>query len=133
MYAVYHGPEGLRAIVERAYAHARTLVELLKGAGVALVADLFFDMVVVWVFGYVDWIVYFVVVVGVNLCRIDVNIVGISFDETIMVEIVELVVGVFDVEFLCLFEIGDYGFFDWMVCMSGYLIYLIFNFVCLEM
>ena len=34
MYAVYHGPDGLRAIAERVHAHAAGLAELLPGIGV---------------------------------------------------------------------------------------------------
>ena len=34
MYAVYHGPDGLRAIGERVHAHAAGLAELLTGVGV---------------------------------------------------------------------------------------------------
>ena len=34
MYAVYHGPDGLRAIAERVHAHAAGLAELLTGVGV---------------------------------------------------------------------------------------------------
>src|SRR6201986_1673278 len=45
MYAVYHGPEGLRAIAERVNGYARTIAGLLRGAGIDVVHDLFFDTV----------------------------------------------------------------------------------------
>ena len=127
MYAVYHGPEGLRAIAERAHAHARTLAASLKSAGVALAADSFFDTVVARVPARADRIVHFAAAVGVNLRRIDADTVGISFDETTTAETVELVAGVFDAELSRPFETGDYGFSDRMVRTSGYLTHPIFN------
>ncbi|MEO7126710.1 MAG: aminomethyl-transferring glycine dehydrogenase [Nakamurella sp.] len=45
MYAVYHGPEGLRAIAERVHAQAVTLAAGLRGAGVEVVHADFFDTV----------------------------------------------------------------------------------------
>ena len=43
MYAVYHGPEGLRDIAERINAHARRLAAMLREGGVEVVHDRFFD------------------------------------------------------------------------------------------
>ncbi|MFD0803377.1 glycine dehydrogenase, partial [Streptomonospora algeriensis] len=43
MYAVYHGPQGLRAIAERVHGHAADLAERLRGAGFDVVNDRFFD------------------------------------------------------------------------------------------
>jgi len=43
MYAVYHGPEGLRGIAERINDDARRLAAMLRKAGVEVVHDHFFD------------------------------------------------------------------------------------------
>src|SRR5690606_29226549 len=43
MYAVYHGPEGLRRIAERVNGHARTLAAGLRSLGHTVVHDSFFD------------------------------------------------------------------------------------------
>ena len=49
MYAVYHGPAGLKRIAQRTHNHARTIATVLSGAGLELVADSFFDTVQVQV------------------------------------------------------------------------------------
>jgi len=46
MYAVYHGPEGLRAIAERVHGHAVALADSLRSLGVEVVHEAFFDTVV---------------------------------------------------------------------------------------
>jgi len=43
MYAVYHGPKGLRSIAERIHRHARTLAESLAAAGCTVRSQSFFD------------------------------------------------------------------------------------------
>ena len=43
MYAVYHGPEGLRSIAERIAQHATTIGALLEHAGIELVHRAYFD------------------------------------------------------------------------------------------
>ncbi len=47
MYAVYHGPEGLRAIAARVHGHARRLAAALADVGLEVVSDRFFDTVTV--------------------------------------------------------------------------------------
>jgi glycine dehydrogenase len=47
MYAVYHGPDGIREIAERVHKYARRLAAALTGAGYALAHDAFFDTVCV--------------------------------------------------------------------------------------
>ena len=51
MYAVYHGPDGLKAIAETAHGHARTLATSLKAAGLDVLHTSFFDTVTVSVPG----------------------------------------------------------------------------------
>ncbi|MGB4710710.1 MAG: aminomethyl-transferring glycine dehydrogenase [Fuerstiella sp.] len=45
MYAVYHGPKGLRQIAERIHEHARTIAASLVDGGLTIAADQFFDTV----------------------------------------------------------------------------------------
>ncbi|APT92194.1 glycine dehydrogenase [Corynebacterium phocae] len=47
MYAVYHGPVGLKNIAERIHARATAFAATVKGAGLKLVTDSFFDTVTV--------------------------------------------------------------------------------------
>ncbi len=47
MYAVYHGPAGLKQIATRANNHARVIASSLVAGGFTLASDTFFDTVVV--------------------------------------------------------------------------------------
>ncbi|WP_024819778.1 aminomethyl-transferring glycine dehydrogenase [Arthrobacter sp. 31Y] len=95
MYAVYHGPEGLKAIAETAHGHARTLAASLKAAGVEVLHGSFFDTITVRVPGKAAEIVAAAEAKGINLRGIDADTVGISVDETTTSEIVGCVLNVF--------------------------------------
>ncbi|WP_312182551.1 aminomethyl-transferring glycine dehydrogenase [Arthrobacter sp.] len=82
MYAVYHGPEGLKAIALRVHGHARSLASALQGAGVELVSDVFFDTVTARVPGRAADIVAAAESKGINLRLVDADTVGVSADET---------------------------------------------------
>ncbi|SFT86090.1 glycine dehydrogenase [Actinopolyspora lacussalsi subsp. righensis] len=82
MYAVYHGPEGLRAIATRTHRMATVLAEQLRRGGVEVCHDDFFDTVLTRVPGRADEIVAAARRNGVNLRRVDADHVGISCDET---------------------------------------------------
>ncbi|NKX50487.1 aminomethyl-transferring glycine dehydrogenase [Arthrobacter deserti] len=81
MYAVYHGPEGLKAIAQKVNADARTLAAVLAGAGFELVSDTFFDTLTVKVPGRAEGITAAAEARGVNLRAIDADHVGISTGE----------------------------------------------------
>ena len=81
MYAVYHGPAGLKRIAQRAHNHARTIATVLSGAGLELVANTFFDTVQVTNVD-VEAIITKAEEAGINLRRVNANTVGISTDET---------------------------------------------------
>ena len=81
MYAVYHGPEGLKAIAETVHGHARTLAASLKAAGLAVQHTSFFDTVTVSVPGNASDILAAAEAKGINLRRIDADTIGISTDE----------------------------------------------------
>ncbi|ASU78428.1 glycine dehydrogenase (aminomethyl-transferring) [Actinopolyspora erythraea] len=82
MYAVYHGPEGLRAIATRTHRMATVLAEQLRRGGVEVCHDDFFDTVLTRVPGRADEVVAAARRNGVNLRRVDADHVGISCDET---------------------------------------------------
>ena len=82
MYAIHHGPEGLRAIAERTHGHARTLAAALASAGVEVLHRSFFDTVTARVPGRAAAIVAAAETEGINLRLIDPDTVGISCDET---------------------------------------------------
>jgi glycine dehydrogenase len=95
MYAVYHGPEGLKAIAQRTHSHARSLATALAGAGVELAHRSFFDTVTAKVPGRAAAIVEKAEKQGVNLRFVDADTVGISCDEATTAEHVAIVAGVF--------------------------------------
>jgi len=82
LYAVYHGPEGLRAIAKRVHARATELYNALVAAGLKCAGDQFFDTVVVEVGSKADAIVAQAVAAGYNLRRFSPTALGISCDET---------------------------------------------------
>ncbi|MFP3460709.1 aminomethyl-transferring glycine dehydrogenase [Arthrobacter globiformis] len=82
MYAVYHGPEGLKAIAETAHGHAKTLAASLKAAGLDVLHTSFFDTVTVSAPGKATGIIAAAEQKGINLRSIDADTVGISADET---------------------------------------------------
>ncbi len=82
MYAVYHGPEGLRAIAGRVAGRAATLAAGLRAGGVELAHDAFFDTVTAVVPGRAAEVVAAAEAAGINLRLVDADRVGITCDET---------------------------------------------------
>ena len=81
MYAVYHGPEGLRAIALRVHRYATLLAAGLRESGVELVHDAFFDTVTARVPGRAAEVVAAALDNGVNLRLVDDDVIGISCNE----------------------------------------------------
>jgi glycine dehydrogenase len=81
MYAVYHGPAGLRAIALRVHSHARALADTLRAAGLEVADGPFFDTLSVRVAGRADEVVAAVLAEGVNVWRHDEDTVLVSVDE----------------------------------------------------
>ncbi|HEY1488707.1 MAG TPA: aminomethyl-transferring glycine dehydrogenase [Micromonosporaceae bacterium] len=82
MYAVYHGPDGLRRIARRTHEHAATLAAGLRAGGVQLASDAFFDTVTAIVPGRAAEIVANAERAGINLHLVDADRVSVSCDET---------------------------------------------------
>jgi glycine dehydrogenase len=82
MYAVYHGPEGLRGIARRVHRRTATLAQGLEGAGYTVRHREFFDTLVVRADGRASQIVAAARADGVLLRLIDDDEVGISCSET---------------------------------------------------
>ncbi|MFI9010732.1 aminomethyl-transferring glycine dehydrogenase [Actinosynnema sp. NPDC053489] len=82
MYAVYHGPEGLRAIASRAHRMATVLAAGLLEGGVEIVHGEFFDTVRARVEGRAADVVAAARELGVNLWQVDDDVVSIACDET---------------------------------------------------
>jgi glycine dehydrogenase len=82
MYAVYHGPDGLRAIAKRVHDRALSLAGGLKTAGVEVAHDAFFDTVTAVVPGRAAGIVAAAAADGIDLRLVDADRVSIAADET---------------------------------------------------
>jgi glycine dehydrogenase len=82
MYAVYHGPDGLREIARAVAARASSLADALTSTGAELVHDAFFDTVRVRVPGRAAAIVADAHGRGIQLLLVDDDTVGVSVDET---------------------------------------------------
>jgi glycine dehydrogenase len=86
MYAVYHGPDGLRAIADRVHRCATTLAEGLRRGGVEVVHRHFFDTVLARVPGRAAEVVAAARDRGINLRLRDADHVGIACDEVTTAE-----------------------------------------------
>ncbi|GAA2191662.1 aminomethyl-transferring glycine dehydrogenase [Micromonospora lupini] len=82
MYAVYHGPDGLREIATRTHAMAARLAAGLRAGGVDVADVAFFDTVTARVPGAAAQVVAAAAERGVNLRLVDADRVGVSCDET---------------------------------------------------
>ena len=94
MYAVYHGPNGLRAIAERVHRLASRLADGLRALGCTITHENFFDTVRVEVDSS-EVILEHAAQAGCNLRALGPCAVGISFDETTTPRDIELLMSIF--------------------------------------
>jgi glycine dehydrogenase len=85
MYAVYHGPRGLKDIAARVHLLARTFAAGVRRLGLAIAHDVFFDTVVVELpdARAADDVMAAATSAGMNLRRVDPTRVGVALDETV--------------------------------------------------
>ncbi len=98
MYAVYHGPEGLRTIAQRAHRYAAVLAAALREAGVEVLHGAFFDTLLTRVPGRAADVVAAAHASGVQLRLVDADHVGISCSERTDTDVVEAVLAAFGVQ-----------------------------------
>ncbi|HVK26965.1 MAG TPA: aminomethyl-transferring glycine dehydrogenase [Nocardioides sp.] len=82
MYAVYHGPQGLKEIASDIHGFARRAAASLEAAGIEVVNDTFFDTLNVRVAGRAAEVVAAARTTDLHLRLVDADTVGISFGET---------------------------------------------------
>jgi glycine dehydrogenase len=95
MYAVYHGPEGLRGIAQRVHRRTVAIAQGLESAAFALEHQEYFDTIVVRAPGRASEIVTAALKSGVLLRLVDDDRIGISCGETTTQEHVATVLGAF--------------------------------------
>ena len=84
MYAVYHGPEGIRAIAERVHGHTARLAASLKEAGVRVLGDTYFDTITVELdAAAANKVLAAARAKRINLRAVSPTRVGIALDETV--------------------------------------------------
>ncbi|MDP3537371.1 MAG: aminomethyl-transferring glycine dehydrogenase [Azonexus sp.] len=82
MYAVYHGPQGLRTIAGRIHRLTAILAEGLKRAGVTVLTKQFFDTVQFDLAARADSVYREAQSAGYNLRHVSAGVLGVSFDES---------------------------------------------------
>ena len=82
MYAVYHGPNGLRQIATRAHRITRIFAEGLTASGFNLVHQNYFDTITLRTDADSDRLLQAAVNAGYNLRKLDQQHISIAFDET---------------------------------------------------
>ena len=82
-YAVWHGPDGLRAIARRVSLAARLVAGAATRAGFTLRHDAFFDTVAIEAGARADALMRAALDVGFNLRRLDATGIAIALDETV--------------------------------------------------
>jgi len=83
MYAVWHGPEGLKRIAKRVNLQARLLAAAATQAGMNLRHQAFFDTIAIEAGSRADTLMEAAVKAGFNLRRLDATGVAIALDETV--------------------------------------------------
>ena len=86
MYAIYHGPDGLKHIANQVHFFTADLKATLTAGGIAVEEGAFFDTIVAKVPGKAADILSKTAAAGINLRHIDADHLGISLDETTSVE-----------------------------------------------
>ncbi len=81
MYAVFHGPKGLKGIAERVHRKAARLAEGLASLGFKIRPEAFFDTITVDVGPYQGLIMKNAVDYGLNLRKVGRDRIGITVDE----------------------------------------------------
>jgi glycine cleavage system P protein (glycine dehydrogenase) len=91
MYAVWHGPDGLRRIAERVHRLTSILAAGLRAGGFELTNDTWFETVQVRTPGRAAKILRTAAESGINLRMVSADALGISLDETTTPMVVEAV------------------------------------------
>ncbi len=126
MYAVFHGPKGLRAIAERVHIRTVRLAKALRVAGAEVEPRAFFDTITVRVGVGQAGILAAARAEGLNLRRIGSDRVGISLDETSDERVLHRVLRAFGIQTLPPHR-GVWGFPKNLSRKSGYLAHPVFH------
>jgi glycine dehydrogenase len=127
MYAVFHGPEGLKAIAERIHRKTVRLVKGLEAHGYSVEPAAFFDTVTVEVGAVQGAILKSAEAEGINLRRIGATKIGISFDERTRRSHTEAIWRAFGIDRKDDDFVHDYRLPDDLLRRSSYLTHPVFH------
>ena len=97
-YAVYHGPQGLKAIAQKVNENTVRLAKLLQKNGYKLKSKHFFDTIVIQSDKATKSLIEKAKEKKINLRRINKNFIGISLDESVDQEILNSILSIFSIE-----------------------------------
>jgi len=106
MYAVYHGPHGLKRIAERVTKMTQVLAKSLEQSGVEIAQPAAFDTIVVKKKSAVEFVAKTARSFHINLRAVDDDHVAISLDETVGKEQIESILKAFTTDSVDLMEIA---------------------------
>lgn len=95
MYAVYHGPKGIKAIAERIHGLTKYLDAGLKQAGYEQINRDYFDTLKIDVSGKIDALKKKLIDSKINVRYIDNKYIGISLDQSADIENVNQIISIF--------------------------------------
>ncbi|MQY44201.1 aminomethyl-transferring glycine dehydrogenase [Epibacterium sp. SM1969] len=98
MYAVYHGPDGIKAIAQTVHRRAARLANGLEEHGFAVEPKVFFDTITVEVGALQRTVMQAAVAEGINLRKVGDTKVGISVDEMTRFDTIEAVWRAFGID-----------------------------------
>ena len=126
-YAVFHGPEGLKAIAQRIHRKTARLAEGLKQAGFDVRPATFFDTITVEVGPLQQAVLKSAVDEGVNLRAVGQTRVGITLDEATRPAVIESVWRAFGIERADKDYTPHYHMPEKLIRQSDYLTHPIFH------
>ncbi|MBL4929948.1 aminomethyl-transferring glycine dehydrogenase [Fuscibacter oryzae] len=126
MYAVFHGPKGLRAIAERVHSLTVRLAKALTDAGATLPPKAFFDTITVEVGVGQAGILAAARLEGLNFRKVGLDHVGISLDETSNEDVLHRVLRAFGIHSAPPAK-AEIGFPEAMLRTSDYLTHPVFH------
>jgi glycine dehydrogenase len=130
MYAVHHGPQGLRDIALRTHRTAVLLADVLRRAGVEVVHEQFFDTLTLRVPGRAEQVRAAALERGVEIRLVDADTLAVSTDETTTRAHLDAVAAAFGVEGVDWDDVdvsADEVLPDGLLRSSGYLAHPVFS------
>ena len=97
-YAVYHGPENLRAIAKEVNDRTVKLAQLLEAKNYGLKSEHFFDTLVIDSGSDTDSLLEAASDKGINLRKINEDLIGISLDESVDDEVFKNILSIFSIK-----------------------------------